>query len=334
VRGRRPGDGDDRGAAPLIDGLDDAAIAESRVFTEELTRLLADEPPVYAVPPEASRRARREGRGPLPPPEFLPQARDLSIPTRSGERRLRVLAPEQEAAGLYLHFHGGGWVFGCYDEQDARLWELVKGTDLCAVSFDYRLAPEHPFPAAPDDCEDAAVWLLDGGLRELGAPDRITIGGESAGAHLSVLTLLRLRDRHGVTGAFRAANLVYGAFDLSMTPSARQFGDRPGFLTTEEMRWFGMSFIGDRKETELRDPELSPLFADLRDLPPALFTVGEHDPLLDDSLFMAARWQAAGNRAELRVWPESTHGFTAFPIALARAANATVFAFLREAVAD
>jgi acetyl esterase/lipase len=95
-----------------------------------------------------------------------------------------------------------------------------------------------------------------------------------------------------------------------------------------------MSFIGDRKETELRDPELSPLFADLRDLPPALFTVGEHDPLLDDSLFMAARWQAAGNWAELRVWPESTHGFTAFPIALARAANATVFAFLREAVAD
>jgi acetyl esterase len=318
----------------VIDGLDDAAIAESRVFTEELVRLLADDPPVYAMPPEVSRKARREGRSILPPPVFLPQARDLTIPTRSGERRARVLAPEGEAAGAYLHFHGGGWVFGCHDEQDERLWELVEGTGLCAISFDYRLAPEHPFPAAPDDCEDAALWLLERGLRELGAPDRIAIGGESAGAHLSVLTLLRLRDGRGITGAFRAANLVYGAYDLSMTPSARNFSDRPGFLTTEEMRWFGASFIGDRKESELRDPELSPLYADLRDLPPALFTVGEHDPLLDDSLFMWARWQAAGNEAELRIWPESTHGFTAFPIALARAANAQVYAFLRAAISD
>jgi acetyl esterase/lipase len=311
---------------------DEAAIAESKVFTEELVRLLADDPPVYAVPPEVSRQARREGRGLLPPPVFLPHARDLVIPARSGELRLRVLAPEEEAAGVYLHLHGGGWVFGRCDEQDDRLWALVEGTGLCAVSVDYRLAPEHPFPAAPDDCEDAALWLLDRGLRELGAPDRLAIGGESAGAHLSVLTLLRLRDRHGATGAFRAANLVYGAYDLSMTPSARNFRDRPGFLTTEEMRWFGASFIGKREEAKLRDPELSPLYADLRDLPPALFTVGEHDPLLDDSLFMAARWQAAGNEAELRVWPESTHGFTAFPIALARAANSQMYEFLRAAV--
>jgi acetyl esterase len=318
----------------VIVELDEAAIAESKVFTEELVRLLADEPPIYALSPEDSRRARREGRSILPPPLFLPQARDLSIPARSGELRVRVLAPEEEATGVYLHLHGGGWVVGCCDEQDDRLWALVEATGLCAVSVDYRLAPEHPYPAAPDDCEDAVLWLLDRGLAELGAPDRLTIGGESAGAHLSVLTLLRLRDRHGVTGAFRAANLVYGAFDLSMTPSARSWGDRPGFLTTEEMRWFGMSFIGDRNETDLRDPNLSPLYADLRDLPPALFTVGEKDPLLDDSLFMAARWQAAGNEAELRIWPESTHGFTAFPIAIARAANANVHEFLRETVAD
>jgi acetyl esterase len=318
----------------VIVDLDAAAIAESKVFTEELVRLLADDPPVYTVPPEESRRARREGRGLLPPPVFLPQARELTVSARSGEMRLRVLAPEQEAAGVYLHLHGGGWVFGRCDEQDERLWALVEGTGLCAISVDYRLAPEHPFPAAPDDCEDAALWLLDGGLRDLGVPDRLAIGGESAGAHLSVLTLLRLRDRHGITGAFRAANLVYGAFDLSMTPSARNFGDCPGFLTTEEMRWFGMSFIGDRRETELRDPEISPLYADLRDLPPALFTVGEHDPLLDDSLFMSARWQAAGNEAVLHIWPESTHGFTAFPIALARSANARVYEFLRATVIE
>ena len=94
----------------MIVDLDEAAIAESRMFTEELVRLLGEAPPVYSVSPEVSREARREGRGLLPPPVFLPQARELTIPTRSGEMRMRVLAPEQDAAGVYLHLHGGGWV--------------------------------------------------------------------------------------------------------------------------------------------------------------------------------------------------------------------------------
>jgi acetyl esterase/lipase len=105
-------------------------------------------------------------------------------------------------------------------------------------------------------------------------------------------------------------------------------------LSTPDRVWFRRSFTGDRDREELRDPDLSPLHAELHDLPPALFTVGELDPLLDDSHFMAARWQSAGNRAELRVWPESIHGFTAFPLALARAANDAQHEFLRAAVSD
>jgi acetyl esterase/lipase len=191
-----------------------------------------------------------------------------------------------------------------------------------------RRAPEHPYPAAPDDCEDAALWLLEHGHRELGTPALYAIGGESAGAHLSVTTLLRLRDRHGITGAFRAANLVYGGFDLSMTPSQRNWGDRALILSTEDMHWFGRCFAGDRTVEELRDPDLSPLYAELRDLPPAYFSVGDLDPLLDDSLFMSARWQAAGNEAELRVWPECIHAFLAFPLAVARMARREQFEFL------
>ena len=267
-------------------------------------------------------------------PVFLSQARDLSVRARSGAIRVRVLAPEEKATGVYLHIHGGGWVLGCCDEQDELLWALVEATGLCAVSVDYRLAPEHPYPAGPDDCEDAAVWLLDRGLTELDVPDRIAIGGESAGAHLAVTTLLRLRDRHGVSGAFQAANLVYGVYDLSGTPSRRNSGDRHPMLSTPDRVWFRQSFTGDRDLEELRDPDLSPLHAELHDLPPALFTVGDLDPLLDDSLLMADRWQSAGNRAELRVWPESIHGFTAFPLALARAANNAQLEFLRAAVSD
>jgi acetyl esterase/lipase len=313
----------------LTIALDEAALAEARAFNEELERQLADQTPVNTMPPEVSRRLRREGRTIFPGPVFLPQARELTIAGRGGEIRLRILAPEEEASGVYLHIHGGGWVLGGCDEQDVRLWALVEATGLCAVSVEYRLAPEHPYPAAPDDCEDAALWLLERGLEELGAPHRLTIGGESAGAHLSVTTLLRLRDRHGITGAFRAANLVYGVFDLSMTPSQRNWGDRDLILSVPVMSWFGNCFTGDRELEALRDPDVSPLYADLHDLPPALFSVGDQDPLLDDSLFMAARWQAAGNEAELQVWPESVHGFTAFDLALARAALQGQYDFLR-----
>jgi acetyl esterase len=318
----------------VIVDLDDATLAESRVFNEQLSTLLREQPSVHLLPPEVSRLARREGRSIFPQPVFLPQARDVPVPTRGGQIRVRVLPPEGEITGVYLHIHGGGWVLGECDEHDVRLTALAEATGLCAVSIGYRLAPEHPYPAGPDDCEDAALWLLERGLSELGLPSRLAIGGESAGAHLSVTTLLRLRDRHGITGAFRAANLVFGVFDLSMTPSQRNWGDQYLVLSTPIMHWFGRSFTGDRSVDELRDPDISPLYAELHDLPPALFSVGDTDPLLDDSLFMSARWRAAGNEAELRVWPESIHGFTLFPLELARRANEEQYDFLRRVVSD
>ena len=332
MRRRRPGHGDGRGAASLTITLDQAALEESRAYNEQLEQLLKSQPRVDQIPPEVTRLARREGRSIWPKPEFLPHARDLTIPARGGDLRVRILTPEREAAGVYLHIHGGGWVLGGCDEQDVRLAELAEETALCVVSVEYRLSPEHPYPAGPDDCEDAAVWLIERGFGELGVPEAATIGGESAGAHLAATTLLRLRDRHGGTGAFRGANLLYGAFDLSMTPSQRNWGDSVLVLSTPSMHWFGRCFTGDRDAEELRHPDISPLYAELHDLPPALFTVGDRDPLLDDSLFMAARWRAAGNEAELRVWPESVHGFNLFPLALARAANDAQYEFLRDAI--
>jgi acetyl esterase len=313
--------------------IDEAALAESRAFNEQLARLLGEQPPVHSVPPEVARQARRDGRSIWPQPVFLSQGREVVIPGRGGPVRLRVIPPEAEAVGVYVHLHGGGWVLGECDEQDARLLALAEATALCAISVGYRLAPEHPYPAAPDDCEDAALWLLERGLDELGLPDRLTIGGESAGANLALVTLLRLRDRHGITGAFRAGNLLYGGYDLAKTASERD-RDANLVLTTEVRRWFRSCYAGDRSLEELRNPDLSPIYADLHELPPALFTVGELDPLLDDSFRMAERWRAAGNEAELQVWPESVHGFNLFPLALARAANEAQYEFLRNAVSD
>jgi acetyl esterase/lipase len=193
------------------------------------------------------------------------------------------------------------------------------------VSVDYRLAPEHPYPAGPDDCEAAALWLVQNALADFGTT-RLWIGGESAGAHLAMVTLLRLRDRHGLK-PFTGANLVYGCYDLSMTPSQRRWGDRNLVLSTPIIEWFAGFFVPDRARR--RDPDVSPLYADLADLPPALVTVGTLDPLLDDSLFLHARWIAAGGQSELAVWPGGIHGFDTFPTALSRAARARMDAFLR-----
>ncbi|MEX1280010.1 MAG: alpha/beta hydrolase fold domain-containing protein, partial [Acidimicrobiia bacterium] len=126
------------------------------------------------------------------------------------------------------------------------------------------------------------------------------------GAHLAVATMLGMRDRHGDV-PFRAASLFYGVYDLSGTPSVRRFGEPPTTLTGPAMDWFVDLFLPEGLDR--RDPRVSPLYADLMGLPPALFVVGTNDPLLDDTLFMAARWDAAGNEATLRVEPGAQHAF-------------------------
>jgi acetyl esterase len=303
---------------------------ETRAFNEGIRELLETLPALETVPVAETRKARYESGGLFPPPVFVDEARWIEIPSRGGALRARVLAPEGEAAGVYVHLHGGGWSIGAADQLDVPLAELARETKLVVASIEYRLAPEHPYPAAPDDCEDAVLWLLEGGAQELGAPAALSIGGESAGAHLAALTLLRLRDRHGVRDAFFAANLVYGAFDLSGTPSRRRLVDGL-ILTDSNMRWFTENFLPGLDDEQRRDPAISPLFADLTGLPPALFTVGTADPLLDDTLFMAARWKAAGNEADLRVYADGIHAFNAFPTGIGIAANAAQTEFLAKA---
>jgi len=309
------------------------SLAETRAFNESLMEIFESAPPLQSVPPAVTRAMRKKGEGFLPPPVYSPRASWLEIPTRAGSVQLRVLPPQGEPTGAFLHIHGGGWVLGAADEQDLLLEAVADATGLCAVSVEYRLAPEHPYPAGHDDCEDAALWLVERGAADLGVPATFAIGGESAGANLSVTTLLRLRDRRGITGAFAAANLVFGAFDLGGTPSRLLWGERQLVLSDSIMNWFTECLVGVVDGGSRRIPDLSPLYADLRDMPPALFTVGTADALLDDSLFMAARWEAAGNRAELRVYEEACHAFTAFPIAVAQSANAAQLAFLRDAIA-
>src|SRR5947209_12529216 len=308
-------------------------LAETRAFNAELERLLATMPSVHTVPPEQTRRARREGRGIYPAPVFLPHARTVEIDGPAGPLPLRVIAPER-SRGAFLHIHGGGWTLGANDLQDPRLEQLARETSLTVVSVGYRLAPEHPYPAGPDDCEAAALWLLgDEGKAATGAAQALAIGGDSAGAQLAVVTLLRLRDRHGITGPFGVAVLQYGGFDLTMTPSQRLWGERNLVLSGPIIRWFADQFLPEQDSERRRDPDISPLFAELSGMPPAIFTVGTQDPLLDDTLFMEARWRAAGHPAKLCIWPEAPHGFISLPMTVAEEALAVEHEFVRSTLA-
>jgi acetyl esterase/lipase len=308
-------------------------IDETRTFNRQLAGLMATIPPVNVVDdPVQIRKDRARGAGPFPVPARLDEAVDRTVPGRAGDIPIRVFTPEV-VRGVFLHLHGGGWTLGSAANQDPFLAALANNADVAVVSVEYRLAPEHPYPAGPDDCEDAAAWLVANAQREFGT-DRLVIGGESAGAHLAVSTLLRLRDRRGITRAFRAAQLAFGGYDLSMTPSTRRWGDRNLVLSVPVITWFNDQFVPGRSPEERRDPDISPLYADLSGMPPARFVVGTEDPLLDDSLFMAARWRSAGSPAALEVVAEAVHGFVAYPIAVAQQELARGIGYVAAAVRD
>ncbi|HJU52591.1 MAG TPA: alpha/beta hydrolase [Acidimicrobiia bacterium] len=295
---------------------------EAIEFNRQLEQLLSEYPRVDTISPSEARSEREEGRSAFGPLRLSERAVERTIETKVGDLRLRCFLPDNPR-GVYLHIHGGGWVLGGIHHQDPRLERLSDTCGLAVLSVDYRLAPECPYPAAPDDCEAAALWLAENAPAEFGT-ERLLIGGESAGAHLSVVTLLRMRDRHGLT-PFVGANLVYGAYDLRLSQSCRSWGDRLLVLNTPITEYFVRSFVPAER---LEDPDVSPILADLSGLPPALFTVGTEDPLYDDTQLMFERWRAAGNGAELAVYPGGAHGFDAFPIALAEEALTRMYDFL------
>ena len=317
--------------ASIIDPklFDPAAIdAETAAFNERIEKELSVAPPLYRFQPQVIRDARAAGYSVFGPIKRLEEAQDRRVPGPAGDIPLRVFIPDK-AAGVYLHIHGGGFMLGTADQHDELIADICKTCQVAVVSVGYRLAPENPYPAGPDDCEAVALWLAKNCAAEFGA-ERLVIGGESAGANLSVATLLRMRDRHGFRG-FCAAVLTYGGFDLSMTPSARRWGERYLILTTKIIEWFHENYV---QSANVFDPDISPLYADLSAMPPALFTIGTLDPLIDDSLFMHARWLAAGNLAELAVYPGGIHAFNYFPTKLAQKANTRINDFIIGAVSD
>lgn len=218
--------------------------------------------------------------------------------------------------GVVLEIHTGGFFMGSAAGSDLRNRRLADALGVAVVSVDYRLAPEWPWPAAPDDCETAALWLVEQGQARFGTT-RLIVSGFSAGATLAMTTLLRMRDR-GVT-AFSGGVLQCGTYDLSaLTPAGRLIADE----------YFLDAYAGPAPDRT--HPDLSPVFADLKHLPPVLIVIGDQDILLEDNLAMASQLAAAGNEVDLRIYPASPHAFTGHSTSMARSALNSIDDWLRE----
>jgi len=267
--------------------LDADVIVEAKAFVAQIEAQTATMPSPHTLPVDVQRAGMATGAEPP-----LPHARVDEL----GGVPIRVLEPD-DARGTFLHLHGGGWTMGSSAFQDQRLWRYATEARVRVVSVEYRLAPEHPFPACIDDCLAVADAIT-----ARGGP--VVIGGESAGAHLSALVLTRRRGE-----GFCGANLAYGCYDLGMSQSQRTWGDRNVILSTPIIRWHLDQLLPGRDDDARRDPAISPLYAEMDGLPPALFTVGTEDPMLDDSVQLADRWPDA----RLDVYEGGFHAFDLFP---------------------
>lgn len=209
---------------------------------------------------------------------------------------------------------GGGWVLMDECTSDPLLKHYADTHNLVVISVGYRLAPENPYPAPNEDCLDVGEYLVDHAKSAYNAP-LLFLGGESAGAHLSVCTAFQLL-RTRPSFAFRALVLSYGVYDLSgFLPQAHTL-QNPAVLTLSTMTAFVEAYTPRTSPMERKNSAISPLYADLAalKLPPALFTCGTADILLDDTVLFGAKWAMAGGESVVKIYPGAPHGMTAFPL--------------------
>jgi acetyl esterase len=267
------------------------------------------------------------GEGSVP----MQRERDLKLPGPHGQVPCRLYLPDDiENAPLIVYAHGGGFVQGSLPSWDAMLRELVRQSGVAALSVDYRLSPEHRFPVAFEEMV-AMVRLVAREGSGLGIdPSRLAIGGDSAGANLALASALALRDAGERALGFML--LIYGCFSTETdSRSWQRFGRGTG-LSQTQMRWIWETYLENPEQQ--RDWRAAPLLADLAGLPPARVTVGNLDPLLDDSERLAARLKQAGVRCELAVYGGLNHGFIRYGrlVAAARRALGDCAAALSQAL--
>lgn len=270
--------------------------------------------------------------------------RDVAIATADGPLGLRVYTPRRCGAPvgagtdlpIAVYFHGGGWtLFGGLDVCDWLPSRVAAELGAVVVAVDYRLAPQHPYPAAVDDCLAAVRWASEH-AEELGAsPSRLAVFGDSAGGNLSAVVALLARDAGGP--AIQAQGLIYPVTDTTLDDASMRENARKPVLHRADMDAFFRYYLGaSREHGGDDDPSVSPIRASsLAGLPPAFVQVSAHDVLRDQALEYAERLDAEGTRVEVKTYAEAPHGWVTYPgiMRVSARASADLVAFLRRELA-
>jgi acetyl esterase len=281
---------------------------EIRRFIRTITESVASHPGFDSAPLLQRRRWAEEARAPWTQggPAML-ETRNIEAPTRHGAVRLRIHRPARgELPGL-VYLHGGGWMLFSIDTHDRVMREYASCAGCCVIGVDYALSPEHKFPLALEQVVDVVGWLASEG-RALGIDaQRLAIGGDSAGANLSVAACLVRRDTKSAP-PLRAMVLNYGAFESRCSDEAcRRYGGPEYMLGCEEMSGYWRNYVRD--DSELQNPLVCPLLASLAGLPPTFLAIAECDILGEQGVQMAACLQAAGVPARHVVYAGASHSF-------------------------
>ena len=253
-------------------------------------------------------------------PEPVAEVEDRDLPGPDGAIPVRIYTPAGNGPfPVLVFFHGGGWVVCDLDTHDPVCRSLARAAECIVVSVGYRLAPEHKFPAAADDCYAASQWVMNNTPLINGDPERVAVGGDSAGGNLAAVVTLMARDLGGRAPIFQL--LVYPATDyLPGTPSYEENADGY-FLTRDDMVWFWNHYLNG--EADAANPYVSPMrAASLTGLPPALVITAEFDPLRDEGELYAARLQESGVAAALVRYDGMIHGFFSMAGVLDQGRNA------------
>ena len=260
-------------------------------------------PPTHERTPEAVRATRVPGpRGPE-----VHRVDDMEIAGPDGPIPVRIYWPsDAPALPILVWYHGGGWVVGTLDTIDATARRMCSLGECIVISVDYRLAPEHPYPAGRDDAYAAVVWAYQNAKRFGGDSSRIAVGGDSAGGNLATVVAQMIRDRAGIPLRYQV--LVYPVTDAAMdTTSFRE--NRTFGLTPEGMRWYWDLYAGEGVDRS--DPYISPARGNLEGLPPAYVVTAECDPLRDEGNAYASALRAAGVPVETECFAGQIHTFFA-----------------------
>lgn len=240
-------------------------------------------------------------------PEEVGEVVDRRIPGPNGEIPVRIYTPKGKGAfPALIYYHGGGWVLGDLESVDVPCRLIVNRADCVVVSVDYRLAPEHKFPAAVEDAYSAAKWLAKNAESVNVDSSRIAVGGDSAGGNLAAVVALMARDKGDLSIIYQM--LIYPVTDYSFKTDSYTKNAEGYLLTKEDMIWYWNHYL--RHEDDGKNPYASPLQAEnLSGLPPALVQTAEFDPLRDEGEHYAERLKESGVFVEAKRYNGMIHGY-------------------------